>query len=71
MVASVLVGLCNVLSDLRFFFIHLLIFFNDLMKYNHGFFSPLFFFGRFSVSCFFKMRKVFLLNELDCLLIGL
>ena len=39
------------------------------MKYNHGFFSPWFFFVRFSVSCFFKMRKVFLLNELDCLLI--
>ena len=33
-------------------------FFNDLMKYNHGFFSPLFF-VRFSVSCFFKKRKVF------------
>ena len=31
-------------------------FFNDLMKYNHGFF-----FVRFSVSCFFKKRKVFFL----------
>ena len=70
MVASVLVGLCNVLSDLRFFY-SFVDFFNDLMKYNHGFFSPWFFFVRFSVSCFFKMRKVFLLNELDCLLIEL
>ena len=33
-------------------------FFNDLMKYNHGFFPPLFC-VRFSVSCFFKKRKVF------------
>ena len=53
-VASVLVGLCNVLSDLRFFFIHLLIFFNDLMKYNHGIFSPLFFLGDF--LCLVSLR---------------
>ena len=51
--------LCNVLSDLRLFFLFIWwFFFNDLMKYNHGFFSP-FFFVRFSVSCFFKKRKVF------------
>ena len=51
--------LCNVLSDLRLFFLFIWwFFFNDLMKYNHGFFPPLFF-VRFSVSCFFKKRKVF------------
>ena len=50
--------LCNILSDLRFFLFIWWFFFNDLMKYNHGFFSPLFF-VRFSVSCFFKKRKVF------------
>ena len=61
-VASVLVGLCNVLSDLRFFFIHLLIFFNDLMKYYHGFFSPLFFLWNFLclVSLSFFLFQFFL-----------
>ena len=35
--------LCNVLSDLRLFFYSFDdSFFNDLMKYNHGFFPPLF-----------------------------
>ena len=67
-------GSCRVVQLSRLiwgFLIHLLIFFNDLMKYNHGFFFPVVFFVRFSVACFFKMRKVFLSNELDCLLIEL
>ena len=50
--------LCNILSDLRFFFIHLMIFFQWFDEIQSWFFSPLFF-VRFSVSCFFKKRKVF------------
>ena len=58
-VASVLAGgkvvQCLIWFEVVFLFIWWF-FFNDLMKYNHGFFCV-----RFSVSCFFKKRKVFFL----------
>ena len=50
-------GSCRVVQCLvwfEVFFIHLLIFFNDLMKYNHGFFSPLFFLRDF--LCLVSLR---------------
>ena len=50
-------GSCRVVQCLvwfEVFFIHLLIFFNDLMKYNHGFFSPLFFLWDF--LCLVSLR---------------
>ena len=63
-VASVLVGRkvvqCLIWFEVVFLFIWWF-FFNDLMKYNHGFFPRCFFCVRFSVSCFFNKRKVFFL----------
>ena len=50
-------GSCRVVQCLvwfEVFFVHLLIFFNDLMKYNHGFFSPLFFLWDF--LCLVSLR---------------
>ena len=47
------------------FLIHLIFFFNDLMKYNHGFFFPVVFFVRFSLRGRFffllicKKKKIF------------
>ena len=48
--------LCNVLPDWGCFFIHLMIFFQWFDEIQSRFF-----FVRFSVSCFFKKRKVFFL----------
>ena len=51
-------GSCRVVQCLvwfEVFFIHLLIFFSDLMKYNHGFFSPLFFLWDF--LCLVSLRR--------------
>ena len=47
--------LCNVLSDLRLFFLFIWwFFFNDLMKYNHGFFSPVVF---CEIFCLVSLRR--------------
>ena len=53
--------LCNVLSDLRLFFYSFDdFFFQWFDEIQSRFFSPVVFFCvRFSVSCFFKKRKVF------------
>ena len=62
-VASVLVGRkvvqCLIWFEVVFLFIWWF-FFNDLMKYNHGFFLRCFFLWDF-LSCFFNKRKVFFL----------
>ena len=54
--------LCNVLSDLRLFFYSFDDFFSMIWWNTITVFSPVVFFCvRFSVSCFFKKRKVFFL----------
>ena len=64
-VASVLVGLCNVLSDLRFFFYSFVDFFQWLDDIQSRIFFPVVFFVRFPVSCFFKKRKVFFVEWIE------
>ena len=67
-------GSCRVVQCLvwfEVFFYSFVDFFQWLDEIQSRIFFPVVFFVRFSVSCFFKMRKVFLLNELDCLLIEL
>ena len=51
--------LCNVLSDLRLFFYSFDDFFSMIWWNTITVFFPRCFFVRFSVSCFFKKRKVF------------
>ena len=53
--------LCNVLSDLRLFFYSFDDFFSMIWWNTITVFFPRCFFVRFSVSCFFKKRKVFFL----------